>query len=60
MYGPYFNNLARVFYTTASGIYMPCIYILSVILYLLFIKYFKFYTKKKNLYIRCIYINLVG
>jgi hypothetical protein len=53
IHGPCFDNLARLFHTAASGIYMPCIYILSVILYFLFIKYFKFYIKI-NLYIRCI------
>jgi len=46
IHGPYFNNLARVFYTAASGIHIPYICILSIILYSLFIKYFKFYILK--------------
>jgi len=44
IHGLYFNDLAHVFYTAASRMHMPCICILSVILYLLFIKYFKFYN----------------
>jgi len=38
IYRPCFNNLARIFYTTASRMH--------IILYLLFIKYFKFYILK--------------
>jgi hypothetical protein len=53
MHGPCFDNLARLFYTAASRMYIPYICILSVILYFLFIKYFKFYIKI-NLYMRCI------
>ena len=31
-----FNNLARVLYTIASGIHMPCICILNVILFVIY------------------------
>ena len=43
MHGLYFNNLAYVFYTAVNRVYMPYIYILSIILYSLFIKYFKYF-----------------
>ena len=56
IYGPYFNNLACLFYTIASRMHILYICILSVILYSLFIKYFKFYIKI-NLYMRYIYIS---
>jgi len=46
MHGPYFNNLARLFYSVAGGIYIPYIYISGVILYYILIKYFKFYISK--------------
>jgi hypothetical protein len=36
IYGPCFNNLARILYTAASGIYIPYIYILNIILFVIY------------------------
>jgi len=56
MYRLYFNNLTRVFYTKAGGMYIRGIFTLSFILYSLFIKYFKFiYNLKKFIYALYIY-----
>ena len=41
----YTGDLARLFYNAASGIHMRGVCTPSVILYSLFIKYFKFYIK---------------